>query len=171
MKREGRQHGMVRSYRILPSPLNPRPDSRIVNRFDSPPTAGLFTRVSAKPTNHSKFTGKCARPRCSDCHIHPATKSRDKAKGTQKIRSSDALLSYRLVAGFSATAILDHLGGEYDEEEGDCVDVVHEESCYLANDGLTVEDDDENDKMSFCDVALELDQVDEDEGWCLVGEI
>ncbi|QCE10865.1 uncharacterized protein LOC114185936 [Vigna unguiculata] len=84
MKREGRQHGMVRSYRILPSSLNPRPDTRIVTRFDSLPTAGLFVKVSSKPTNHSKFTGKCGTPRCTGCHLHPACKSKGKTKGSQK---------------------------------------------------------------------------------------
>ncbi|KAK8710270.1 hypothetical protein V6N13_145603 [Hibiscus sabdariffa] len=59
MKREGRQHGMVRTYRILPSPLNPKPESRFIQQFDLPPTAGLFTKVPVKPTNHSKFTGRC----------------------------------------------------------------------------------------------------------------
>ncbi|KAK9039585.1 hypothetical protein V6N11_014781 [Hibiscus sabdariffa] len=58
MKREGRQHGMVRTYRILPSPLNPKPESRFIQQFDLPPTAGLFTKVPVKPTNHSKFTGR-----------------------------------------------------------------------------------------------------------------
>ncbi|XAR54878.1 hypothetical protein NMG60_11030202 [Bertholletia excelsa] len=108
MKREGRQHGMVWSYRILPSPWNPRLDSRIFNRFDSPPTANFFARVSA---NHSKLTGKCDGPRRLECHIHLATKSKDKAKGNQKVRSSATILSYGLAtsrkpglkfAGFSA---------------------------------------------------------------------
>ena len=49
IKREGRQHGMVRTYRILPSPLNQIPETRFVNRFDSATTAaGLFTRVSSR---------------------------------------------------------------------------------------------------------------------------
>ncbi|PQP97108.1 hypothetical protein Pyn_12086 [Prunus yedoensis var. nudiflora] len=57
MKREGRQHGMVRTYGVIPDPLNPRPETRHENRFDSP-TAALFTKVATKPTNHSKFTGQ-----------------------------------------------------------------------------------------------------------------
>ncbi|PSR87525.1 HHIP-like protein [Actinidia chinensis var. chinensis] len=132
MKREGRQHGLVRSYPILPSPLNPRPESRFVTRFDSPPTAGLFTRVSSKPTNHSKYTGRCGRVGCVDCHLHPASKA--KAKGTQKLRSCDVVSNHRLVTwrvvnskpglkfyGFSVFGILDRDdvsmdGGEvYDE--------------------------------------------------------
>ncbi|OMO73557.1 hypothetical protein CCACVL1_17231 [Corchorus capsularis] len=31
MKREGRQRGMVRTYRILPAPLNPRSESRVLS--------------------------------------------------------------------------------------------------------------------------------------------
>ncbi|PON44052.1 hypothetical protein PanWU01x14_269880 [Parasponia andersonii] len=104
MKREGRQNGMVRTYQILPSPLNPRPETRFVNRFDSPATAGLFTRVPSKPTNHSKFTGKCGQPRCNGCHLHPACKAKDKTKGTRKLKSNDIvskqrLLTWRVVDG------------------------------------------------------------------------
>ncbi|GMN42657.1 hypothetical protein TIFTF001_011862 [Ficus carica] len=95
MKREGRQHGMVRTYRILPTPLNPRPDTRFINRFDSPATAGLFTRVPSKPTNHSKFTGKCGQPRCNGCHMHPTCKAKDKTKGNQKQRSNDVVSNHR----------------------------------------------------------------------------
>ncbi|OMO69104.1 hypothetical protein COLO4_29257 [Corchorus olitorius] len=87
MKREGRQRGMVRTYRILPAPLNPRPESRFVQQFDTPPTAGVFTKVPMKPTNHSKFTGRCGRARCLECHMHPACKSKEKAKGSHKVLS------------------------------------------------------------------------------------
>ncbi|KAL1819464.1 hypothetical protein ACET3Z_014333 [Daucus carota] len=88
MKREGRQHGMVRSFCSIPSPLNPNPRRRVINKLDTPPTAGLFTKVTSKPTNHSKFTGRCGKPKCSDCHMQPACKSKDKAKGSQKLKSA-----------------------------------------------------------------------------------
>ena len=65
MKREGHQHGMVRTYGILPSLLNPRPKTKFINQFDSPSTARLFIWVSSKPTYHSKFTSKCGQPRCN----------------------------------------------------------------------------------------------------------
>ncbi|KAH7532407.1 hypothetical protein FEM48_Zijuj04G0016300 [Ziziphus jujuba var. spinosa] len=80
---------MVRAHRILPSPLNPGPTT--VNEFASPPTAGLFTKVSSKPTNHSQFPGKCGKARCNCCHMHPASKAKDKTKGTQKLRSCDVV--------------------------------------------------------------------------------
>ncbi|CAM9000428.1 unnamed protein product [Rhodiola kirilowii] len=57
MKREGRHHGMVRTYRILPAPLNKTNKLWFVNRIDTPPTAELFTKISSKPKNHSKSTG------------------------------------------------------------------------------------------------------------------
>ncbi|KAI3463072.1 hypothetical protein Pfo_019735 [Paulownia fortunei] len=132
MKRQGRQHGMVRTYPILSAPWNPRPMSRNLNELSSPPTAGLFTKVSPKPTNHSKFTGKCGRSKCHNCHIHPACKSKDKVKGAQKIRSSsDVVSNYRLItwrvvdaapglkfSGFSATGMLDYLAS--DDYMDDC---------------------------------------------------
>ncbi|EXC31396.1 hypothetical protein L484_017678 [Morus notabilis] len=131
MKREGRQHGMVRTLPILPSPLNPRPNTRYVNRFDAPATAGLFTRVSSKPTNHSKFTGKCGQPRCNGCHLHPTRKAKDKTKGNHKLKSSDVVSNHKLLAfhGVSATRVLDQL------------------SNYLAND-----DDHDDYEVSDCDV-------------------
>lgn len=148
MKREGRQHGLVQTYPIIPSPWNPKScDSRRINKLNTPPTAGLFTKVSQKPTNHSKFTGKCGRPRCSSCHIHPAGKAKEKTKGTKKVRSCDVVTNYRLVtwrvmdakpglkiSGCSATGILDHLANDYadfeDSIENDYDDDKYEEYDY-----------------------------------------
>ena len=132
MKREGRQHGMVRSFCSIPSPLNPNPQRRVINKFDTPPTAGLFTKVSSKPTNHSKFTGRCGKPKCSDCHMQPACKSKDKAKGSHKLKSATdvsidfSYISWQLVDQrihgmkksneHSATGILDRPGNDYDDQ-------------------------------------------------------
>ncbi|XP_012458005.1 uncharacterized protein LOC105778792 [Gossypium raimondii] len=198
MKREGRQHGMVRTYRVLPSPWNPRPEPRFVQQVNSPTTAGLFTKVPAKPTNHSKFTGRCGRPRCLGCHMHPACKSKDKAKGTHKFRSNDMATNYRLVtwkvvdrrpglnfSGFSAARMLDHLSSDYevyDDEDDD-----DDDQCHVVNDGLKassqsqeevenhegkIEDDDEkHEGVDVDDMKFVLDRELEEEGWCLVGEI
>ncbi|XP_059644727.1 uncharacterized protein LOC132286412 [Cornus florida] len=225
MKREGRQHGVVRNYPILPLPWNTRPESNYVNKFHSPPTFGLFTKVSSKPTNHSKFTGKCGRPKCAGCHLHPACKSKPKAKGTQKNRSRDVagLVTSRVVdgkpglnfAGFSATWILDHLDNDYlDDNDDDVADVYFGSGCYSddvydhegscgfsdcdlfhhdlisgseiasgaveirednnSDDAVEIREDnnsDDDDNMSFCDVGFVWEQVDGDEGWCLVGEM
>ncbi|KAK1257877.1 hypothetical protein QJS04_geneDACA020378 [Acorus gramineus] len=89
MKREGRQHGMVRSHIILP-PSDPRPSNcRVINAVEGPPIAGQFVKVPSKPTNHSKFTGRCRKPMCNTCHDNPVGKSKDKAKGNTKFKSFD----------------------------------------------------------------------------------
>ncbi|KAK9138733.1 hypothetical protein Sjap_009327 [Stephania japonica] len=150
MKREGRQHGMVRAFPIPPPPWNPRsagPTTTRVppNRFDSRTTAGLFTRVPTKPNNHSKFTSRCGRrARCTGCHDSPTCKAKDKAKGSHKTRASDLTVNHRLVAwtvgnggrgfdffGSSATAMLEHLdefdGGSDDDDDVDDDDEEEEE--------------------------------------------
>ncbi|XP_049384425.1 uncharacterized protein LOC125848586 [Solanum stenotomum] len=125
MKRDGRQHGLVQT-----SLWSSTPNSRYVNKLNSPPTAGLFTKASPKPWNHSKFTGKCGRSKCTICHLQPA----GKAKGTKKLRGCDIVTNYRLMTwrvtdtrprltftGFSATScILDHLANDHmDLDEDD----------------------------------------------------
>ncbi|XP_044503977.1 uncharacterized protein LOC123224397 [Mangifera indica] len=147
MKREGRQHGMVRTCGVLPSPWNPRPHARILNKLDAPPTSGIFTKVSTKPTNHSKGGKSCKKPcgtPCTECYhddSYPVCYSYDyrcryrgKNKGTQKLISRDLVsvsnyksLTWKAVegrpggnySGFSATGILNVLDNQYayDEEE------------------------------------------------------
>jgi len=211
MKREGKQHGMVRTYRVLPPSLNPRPESKLVNSLTCRPTAGLFTKVTSKPTNHSKFTGKCGQARCLECRMHPITKSKVKTKGSSKVRSNDVtyeMLTWQIpsgggagpglkLSGFSATGILDLMTDDYgydhdyesdeEEEEGEeyrgsvVEEIVNLQSVYddvdiggeKGEDG-SHEDDDE--RMSFCDVGMMMmmmDQVEEydEEGWCLVEEM
>ncbi|KAF3327263.1 hypothetical protein FCM35_KLT07381 [Carex littledalei] len=51
------------------------------------PVARVFAKVSRKPTNHSKFTGKCNKPVCVSCHEAPASKSKNKSKGMRKFRA------------------------------------------------------------------------------------
>ncbi|KAI3863651.1 hypothetical protein MKW98_031243 [Papaver atlanticum] len=100
-----------KSYMVLPSPLNPTPKSKIVNALESRPTAGAYIKVSRKPTNHSKFTGKCGVARCTDCHINPGNKSKDKAKGTQKLKSSSVANQRSL-----AWSVVDGNGLNYDSK-------------------------------------------------------
>nr|XP_043633838.1 uncharacterized protein LOC122605034 [Erigeron canadensis] len=125
MKREGRQHGVVRSYPTLPpDPLSPydQQSRRHVKTIDSALVKGVFTKVSRKPTNQSKFTGKCGKAQCLGCHIHPATKSKDKTKGTMKMRSigSDhGQIGYPV--GTSATGVLADLAGGIDDYIDDMV--------------------------------------------------
>ncbi|KAI9121181.1 hypothetical protein K1719_008214 [Acacia pycnantha] len=170
MRGEGRQHGMVRACPILPPPLNPRPKTRFVNRLKSPPTAGLFAKVPSKPTNHSKFTGKCTLPRCNACHVTPSSKSRHKAKGALKLKSSEVvgnahLSSWRVLSlsGLSVTRMLDHLAVDDSEDEGD-EEVVGDytaspKDSYSFADLFRSGDDDEN---GFCEgdwVSNEFDEA------------
>ncbi|GMH06813.1 hypothetical protein Nepgr_008653 [Nepenthes gracilis] len=146
MRREGRQHGLVRTYYTFQSSRpfddNPRPRNRLIDQSDSPATAGIYTRVPSKPTNHSKYTGKCRRPRCPGCHDHPVSKSRVKAKGKQKLDSRDVFLNCRLIncglgdarpnlcyrnfRGSSASRILDELASDCSYVD---YDVDNDESC------------------------------------------
>ncbi|KAI7756601.1 hypothetical protein M8C21_032372 [Ambrosia artemisiifolia] len=157
---------------------------------DSASTMGLFAKVPTKPTNHSKFTGKCRKPRCNGCRVHPVCKSKAKAKGAMKIKSvdhEDELAKYSF--GTSATGVLAYLadGGGYDNDDYDYdydydhEDRVEENYNYSAlderdNDVDVAKTDDDDETMSFCDVGLcwghgdedEYDDHDED-GWYLVG--
>ncbi|KAF5188762.1 histone-lysine N-methyltransferase trithorax-like protein [Thalictrum thalictroides] len=188
MRREGRQHGMVRTCMILPSPLNPRPNSRVVNELNSLPTAGMYTKVSRKPTNHSKYTSKCGKANCEGqgCHTHPVCKSKAKAKGTQKFNSGDVAKNHRLVSwrvvdkgdglkydGKSATGILFNMSNDQylddeieDDANDDNADDVYDDSPALTR----IEIEEDNGNMDFYDVGLVLEAV-EDEDWCIVEEI
>ncbi|KAF5199793.1 Histone-lysine n-methyltransferase trithorax-like protein [Thalictrum thalictroides] len=198
MKREGRQHGMVRNYKAN---FNSKSS---VNRFDTPPTAGLFTKVSSKPTNHSKFTGKCGKSKCFECHSHPSCKSKDKGKGSYKIRSTDVSTNHRLISwrvvdnkgnrglnyvGLSSNEVLeDHHGYDvnihhiHDDIDGSfgLGDGLVMGSCHLVDDLIiNVSNDMDHDvaiiddDMGFCNVGFVVEQVDGDgdEGWCLVEEM
>ncbi|GFP94082.1 hypothetical protein PHJA_001552600 [Phtheirospermum japonicum] len=179
MRREGRQRGMVRTFVVL----------RSANELSAPPTAGLFTKAPSKPTNHSKFTGKCGRPNCRDCHIEPACKSKDKAKGTHKTRTTPSdvgLITWSAVgaagrvqvSGYSATGVLDYLDDgegddcyvddDNDDYRGGGADERYEDNI-LSLPPRFVGMDDDDDKLSFCDVGLACGSMDgDDDGWCLV---
>ncbi|KAF9666290.1 hypothetical protein SADUNF_Sadunf16G0214300 [Salix dunnii] len=201
MRREGRPHGMVRAYSLLPSPWNPKPGGdKKFNQFDTPTTAGVFTRVSSKPTNHSKFTGKCGKPRCSECHMQPCCKAKHKTKGSHKVKSKDFLsnsnaqfITWRVVngphgsnlSGFSATGMLNQLAstGDHDyadDEEDDSGDENDQEFVddddenyigdYVNTKNIEEEEEEEEDGVSYCDVGFEVDIAEGDEEWCLVAE-
>ncbi|KAF1883801.1 hypothetical protein Lal_00012719 [Lupinus albus] len=190
MKREGRQHGMVRSHWILPSPLNRGPEARYVTRFDSPPTAGLFVKVANKPTNHSKFTGKCTMSRCNCCHLHPSCKSKDKTKGTHKLKHSPIMdRPSSTIFGLSATGLLDHLSNNvyvdndiedendhdaaYDQNNNDpiCISEIQIQVDQVVdeNDVHVAYDQNNNDPTCISEIQIQVDQVeDENEDWFLV---
>ncbi|XP_022752232.1 uncharacterized protein LOC111300931 [Durio zibethinus] len=164
MKREDCQHGMFRTYDVLPSPWNPEPGTRSGQRLSLPQVTGLFSNVPAKACNHSKFTGKCDRTQCLESHLNPVSKSKDKTKGTQKFRTSYKVVSPRLitwrrvvdrqpglsVSGFSSMGILEHLHSvNEDDEIGHHVNDVHDDyddggPCGLLDD----DDDDDDDSMA-----------------------
>lgn len=193
MKKEGRQHGNG----MLPWSPRFAPCTYANKLSDSPPAAGLLLRVSPKPS-----PTKCGRPRSSV--------GKAKAKGTQKHRSRDVVVSnYRFTtwrladcgpgfkfSGLSATGILDRLAAadymDYDYDYDYESDGVHDEFCGLdyIQPGLvvdldfvpstsSVENDAEDyggdavddDAMSFCEVGFVWEQVEGDEGWCLVEEM
>ncbi|KAI3799230.1 hypothetical protein L1987_34520 [Smallanthus sonchifolius] len=159
MKREGRQHGVVRSYPILPTPLSRQ--RRYVKTVDSASVAGLFTKVSKKPTNQSKFTGKCGKARCLGCHIHPVCKSKEKAKGTMKLRSigSDRGL-IGCPAGTSAIDALAHLA-RYESYDDGTIDDYDDDTNYSVEYGI------EAASINVTEEVIEVE--DEDDGWYLVG--
>ncbi|KAK8511457.1 hypothetical protein V6N13_024090 [Hibiscus sabdariffa] len=192
MRREGRQHGMVRTSRITPSPWGPKPKQCFIQKLDSSPTVGIFTEVSKKPTSHSKFTGRCGKPRCLGCHMHPACKAKNKTKGRHKLRSSDMTTNSRFItwsvahgrdrhglkfSGFSATLVLNHLykdiedcyKGNDDHDDDNCFRVNSRSPKQIENNGgeSTHESiDDEHVKL-----VLNQDVGEEEEVWYMVGEI
>ncbi|KAI4366905.1 hypothetical protein MLD38_022707 [Melastoma candidum] len=195
MRREGCQHEMVWTYWILPSSHNTLPKGRIFNNVDAPATAGILTKVPSKPTNHSKFTGKCGRPRCMGCHMHPACKSKDKTKGNNKIKSFDTLghqmVTWRIgndqrglsQLGNSASGLLDHLvdyrSDDYDGDEDSTVRGLgvilgsdndgEDEGPGPTNPDAYVKNGDDDEKLEIYGVGTVLDHVEEGD-WCLVGK-
>ncbi|KAI3912022.1 hypothetical protein MKW92_047752 [Papaver armeniacum] len=175
---------MVRSYLVLPSALNPTPKSKIVNALDSRPTAGAFTKVSRKPTNHSKFTGKCGVARCTDCHISPGSKSKDKAKGTQKLKSCSAAMNQRSLAWsvLEAHTLITGNGLNYDSKSAtgilcaisssECFD----DNYYDDDDAIEFEEYESNEALTSLQGAEQFQEIEflvdclaeEDEGWCVL---
>ena len=130
--------------------------------------------------------------------MNPACKSKPKTKGAQKLKSCDVIVSSRLInwrvvdgqpglsfSGISATDLLDHVSGDYmnDDEVYDGNfeydgTVDFESPCNRDNE-IKVEispqedgkEDNISDNISYCDVECVSDQVEGEEGWCLVEEI
>ncbi|KAB2055977.1 hypothetical protein ERO13_A11G065600v2 [Gossypium hirsutum] len=191
MKREAPQQGVVRTYPVHLSPWNPKPKTRSVQTLDSLPVSGSFSTVTPKASNHSKFSGKCGRLHCVECHLNPVSKSKDKSKGTQKFRTCN-LAGFKF-SGFSATGVLEYLYSFNDDDDDDEIgnhvndhDYVYEDvGTYVLNDNddnddflakfwslhdKQNDDDDDDDDTSYCDVDFMLD-IEEDEGWCLLREL
>ncbi|RZS04354.1 hypothetical protein BHM03_00034671 [Ensete ventricosum] len=147
MRREGRQHGLVRTHSLLQSSHRPR----ALHQLHAPPTAGVFSKVPSKPTNHSKFIGRCGggKPMCKACHAKPASKSRGKAKGSSKLR--DGLAIRR---GASAT-----------EAVGILMDRIVEDQWFGEDDGM------KHEALAREETSLnQTDYATGDGDWFLVGE-
>ncbi|KAE8697446.1 hypothetical protein F3Y22_tig00110621pilonHSYRG00283 [Hibiscus syriacus] len=182
MKREARQHGIVRTYR-----WSPIPKTRHVRRIDPVTVSGSFSSVISKAGSHSEFTGKCGKSQWVQCHSNPVGKSKDKTKGAQKFRTTN-IAGFKF-SGFSATGVLEYLDRFNEENEIDDHDVndhdyVNEnggahvlvdedDDDFMAkfwslhdkqNDTDDDSDEDEDDYGIFCDVGFRLD-IEEDEGW------
>ncbi|CAL4892864.1 unnamed protein product [Urochloa decumbens] len=136
MKREGWQHGTIR--------INRNKLLRVAAAADCEEAAvGAMAlgKTPAKPTNASKATGKCRRPRCAGCHYHPVTKARDKAKGAHKLHACDVALNHRLVSwrvvdggGAGSSGIPDYKGTS-----------ASSLLAYLAGSGSSWHEDDDDD--------------------------
>ncbi|PKA66095.1 hypothetical protein AXF42_Ash018384 [Apostasia shenzhenica] len=168
MRREGRQHGLVLTHVVVAQPINGkgRPISRVFSPAESPLTAGPFARAQRKPTNHSKFTGRCRHPRCVNCHLHPVTKSKGKSKGTHKHR--DEISSIFLKGDLYCS-----------DEEGEPVSFVDDDDDdddgsgggggglpRAGGAGLAAVDCCESDRRDYC--RGDEKEEEEDGGWVLV---
>ncbi|KAE8694138.1 hypothetical protein F3Y22_tig00110788pilonHSYRG00511 [Hibiscus syriacus] len=189
MKRGARQHSMVRTYPVHPSPRNPKPKTRHVPSLNSVPVDRSFSNVTSKASSHSEFTGKCGKSQWVQCHMNPVSKSKDKTKGTQKFSTSN-MAGFKF-SGISATAVLDYLDSINEEDEINDHhenDHDHDDDDYENGDTHVLVDDNDDfmakfwslhdkqnnnndDHMSFCDGGFIMLDIEEYEGWCLVGEM
>ncbi|ANM65137.1 unnamed protein product [Arabidopsis thaliana] len=162
MRRQGRQHGLVRTYRILPPPLNTRP----VNSLTSPQPSELLTTLPSKPNKaHRKvWPGQ----------VH-WVRSNDIASSSYK------LLTWRVKTEpvLNLPSFLDPNHCEDDVEQEAGVEKVKTESNgdkSEKEDGGGSHSYDES--MSFYDVGMmmmehvlddnEEEEEEEEDGWCLV---
>ncbi|KAJ3679833.1 hypothetical protein LUZ60_016111 [Juncus effusus] len=169
MRRKGRQHGMV-IYREI-HPNSSKPKSKITNEFKTRPTTKFMTRVSSKPTNHSRYT---TRPwYMCNCRLCSKAKGADKHKDDVSV--NHLLISYSWVRfdSMSASSILNQLEydtyGEYNlyDENSDGDYERAEENCLVRS--SFKEEDEEEMGFDYVEFVKELDG--EDDNWCLVGEI
>ncbi|KAH7532406.1 hypothetical protein FEM48_Zijuj04G0016200 [Ziziphus jujuba var. spinosa] len=94
MKREGRQHGMVRTYWILPSPLKPRPTARFVNHLDylQQPDCSPKSHPSQPTTPSSpESVARLAAPAVIGT---PLARPRTRPKGPKR---SDRAMSFQII--------------------------------------------------------------------------
>ncbi|KAF8108196.1 hypothetical protein N665_0114s0082 [Sinapis alba] len=163
MRREGRQHGIVRTYRILPPPpLNPR----LVNAATSSTSSTVLTKLSSKPTR--------AHRRIWYGQVH-WLRSNDIASSSYKILTCRIITRPGSVLNLTGLSDLNGNGDGCEEDKGgEAEDEMIKRESGLNSDkeeGGSHDGDDES--MSFYDVGMmmmehELDNDEEEDGWCLV---
>ncbi|KAJ8642754.1 hypothetical protein MRB53_004502 [Persea americana] len=129
MTNKGRQRGLVSSRDLKPSRWISTHSGKIINGSDSHPMPRFCPKPSSKL---SSFIRKDSLPMFVEGHNLPVSKSRDKAKETQKLRSSDSATNQRSTAwrivnkgvgqnynGVSATRLLSNLSGCYRDDMDD----------------------------------------------------
>ncbi|KAG7558966.1 hypothetical protein ISN45_Aa05g005760 [Arabidopsis thaliana x Arabidopsis arenosa] len=156
MRRQGRQNGIVRSYRILPPPLNTRP----VNSLTSPQTSELLTTLPSKPTK--------AQRKVWPGQVH-WVRSYDIASSSYK------LLTWRVktepVLNLPSFSDPNNCEDNVEDEAGvETVKTEHNGDNGEKEDGGS---HDYDESMSFYDVGMMmmehvLDDNEEEDGWCLV---
>ena len=170
MRREGRQHGIVRTYRILPPPLNPR----LVNSATPSTSSAVFTKLPSKPTR--------AHRRIWYGQVH-WLRSNDMASS-----SSYKLLTCRIITRPGTRSILDlaglsELNGNGDDFKEDKGGEAEDEMTKRENGHNSDKEEggsrgrDVDESMSFYDVGMMMmehvldhddDEEEEEDGWCLV---
>ncbi|CAN6876165.1 unnamed protein product [Brassica oleracea var. botrytis] len=171
MRREGRQHGIVRTYRILPPPpLNPR----LVNSATPSTSSAVFTKLPSKPTRANR--------RIWYGQVH-WLRSNDMASS-----SSYKLLTCRIITRPGTRSILDlaglsELNGNGDDFKEDKGGEAEDEMTKRENGHNSDKEEggsrgrDVDESMSFYDVGMMMmehvldhddDEEEEEDGWCLV---
>uniref|UniRef100_A0A0D9V6L0 Uncharacterized protein n=1 Tax=Leersia perrieri TaxID=77586 RepID=A0A0D9V6L0_9ORYZ len=95
MRREGRMHGWVYAHeQLVVDPADPGAGGgkrRVVHEITEQTANGGFVRVSRKPTNHSKYTGR---------DPYEAYSKRKTCKGRNKFKHDEAKMYYLDIEGF-----------------------------------------------------------------------
>ncbi|KAF0918974.1 hypothetical protein E2562_027520 [Oryza meyeriana var. granulata] len=88
MRREGRMHGWVYAHKLIVDPMDPGPGAGkqcVVHESMQQMANGGFIRVSRKPTNHSKYTGR---------DPYEAYSKRRTCKGRNKFKHDEVKMYY-----------------------------------------------------------------------------
>ncbi|KAJ4901015.1 hypothetical protein Rs2_14966 [Raphanus sativus] len=162
MRREGRQHGIVRTYRILPPPpLNPR----LVNSATSSTSSALFTKLPSKPTR--------AHRRIWSGQVH-WLRSNDIPSSSYKLLTCRIITGPRSVLNLNGLSDLDCEDYKGGEAEVETIKRGNEHDSDKEDGGSRGGAWDGDENTSFYDVGMMMmehvldDDEQEEDGWCLV---